>query len=627
MLAALSRKHIAHRAGLGAARRLAQKTDTRSMIRLNVTTYNGQPVAQPLTAQFDELGGDIGRADTNQLVLPDPERTISRVHARVLFRASSGFAVVDQGSNAISVNGVQLGKGREATIKPGDHIQIGGYVLLVEAGAPAGTAADPFADFFGMAPATQPAMRRNVAAADPLGLFGGAPTPPAAAAPAYAPRPPAPGPAPALGGIPADWDPFAPVAAPRQAASAPAPSAGARALGLDLGAGAPAPLIPDLPGASSGGGPADSLDMLFGLGAPTPPSGNPLAQSLLGEAVAQPNMAGHSDPMQALRMLPATAGQAMADTSSELNRPFIAPTTSAPAQRPRPPAPAPAPAPDALDALDPSGTLSGAVVSWNEGAAEGRTIIRAGKKPDAPAPTPAAPLAAPITAPVPPLLPPLMPPPPAPAAPVMAPAHAAPGVPADQAALLAAFREGLGLNLPASGLTPDFMRLLGQLIHESARGTVDLLVARAALKREVRAEATMIVAKENNPLKFSPTAEVALGHLLGPTVRGFIEPQRAMRDAFDDLRAHQLAFLAGMRAALEGLLQRFDPASLESRLTQKSVLSSLLPAARKAQLWSVFQQEYKQIAGELSDDFHQVFGREFLRAYEAQLDALQSDTR
>ncbi|MDR7273012.1 FHA domain-containing protein [Pelomonas saccharophila] len=587
------------------------------MIRLNVTTYNGLPVSQPLSAQFDELGGDIGRADTNQLVLPDPERTISRVHARVLFRASSGYGIVDQGSNAISVNGIQLGKGREAAIKPGDQIQIGGYVLVVEVGSAGGAAADPFADFFGMAPATaltQPGIRRDLKAADPLGLFGGANPPAPQAAPPLAAPPP---PAQAMGGIPADWDPFAPVAAPKQAA-APQQSAGARALGLDLGAGAPAPLIPDLPGSAPRGGAAgDSLDALFGLGAPTPASNNPLAQSLLGEAVAQPNMAGHADPMQALGMLPAAAGQALPDTTSELNRPFIppnAPSSSTTGQRPRPPAASMA----ALNALDPSGTLSGAVVSWNDSAGEGRTIIRAGKKAEAPAPVTIAP---PIAAAA-PLMPP--PPPPAMAAPV---AQAAPAaMPADQAALLAAFREGLGIpNLPAEGLTPEFMRLLGQLIHESARGTVDLLVARAALKREVRAEATMIVAKENNPLKFSPTAEVALGHLLGPTVRGFIPPQRAMRDAFDDLRAHQLAFLAGMRAALEGLLQRFDPAQLESRLTQKSVLSSLLPAARKAQLWSVFQQEYQQIAGELADDFHQVFGREFLRAYEAQLDALQQE--
>jgi FHA domain-containing protein len=588
------------------------------MIRLNVTTYNGLPVSPPLSAQFDELGGDIGRADTNQLVLPDPERTVSRVHARVLFRASSGFGIVDQGSNAISVNGVQLGKGREAAIKPGDSIQIGGYLLSVEAAGAASRANDPFADFFGVAPAqpttTQPGIRREPGP-DPLGLFG-APTPPAA--PAFAaPSPPAP--AQAMGGIPADWDPFAaPAVAARQA---PAPSAGARALGLDVGAAGPAPLIPDLPGSGGrGGAGGDSLDALFGLGTPAPATAanNPLAQSLLGEAVVAPNMSGHADPMKSLGMLPATAGQALPDTMSELNRPFLPPPSPPPA-----PAPSQTLPPAALDKLDPSSTLSGVVVSWNESAGEGRTIIRAGRKPAAPAPAPA-PVAEVAAAPV-------QPPPPPPPVAMPAPQVAAPtvaAIPADQAALLAAFREGLGLpNLPPGGLTPEFMRLLGQLIHESARGTVDLLVARAALKREVRAEATMIVAKENNPLKFSPTAEVALGHLLGPAARGFIEPQRAMRDAFDDLRAHQLAFLAGMRAALEGLLQRFDPNALESRLTQKSVLSSLLPAARKAQLWSVFQQEYQQIAGELADDFHQVFGREFLRAYEAQLDALQSESR
>jgi FHA domain-containing protein len=581
------------------------------MIRLHVTTYNGLPLSQPLSAQFDELGGDIGRADANQLVLPDPERTISRIHARVLFRASSGFGIVDQGSNPISVNGRPLGKGREAPIKPGDRIEIGGYILMVEAAAAAGGAADPFADFFGLAPAApeaRPALQRATDL-DPLAAFGAQPSPPAAA--------------PALGGIPSDWDAFAPVA-PSRPTQAPAPSAGARALGLDLGAGAPAPLIPDLPGASPGrGAGGDSIDILFDLGTPAPAS-NPLAQSLLGEAVAAPNMAGHADPLQALRMLPAAAGQALPDNLSELNRPFVAPGTPSAARATDPPsaslqtiaAPAsPTSRPDA------SAGLPGAVLSWNESAAEGRTIIRAGSKPAAAAPllgVPAAsaPTATPAAAP---------PPPAATGRPAASTGH---GTAAGDADLLAALREGLGLSgTPFTELTPELMRLIGQLLHESARGTVDLLVARSALKREVRAEATMIVAMENNPLKFSPSAEVALGHLLGPPVRGFMAPQRAMRDAFDDLRAHQLAFLAGMRAALEGLLQRFDPASLEARLTRQSLLSSLLPAARKAQLWSVFQQEYAQIAGELTDDFHQVFGQAFLRAYEAQLDALHGESR
>ncbi|TAL19314.1 MAG: type VI secretion system-associated FHA domain protein TagH, partial [Aquabacterium sp.] len=164
----------------------------------------------------------------------------------------------------------------------------------------------------------------------------------------------------------------------------------------------------------------------------------------------------------------------------------------------------------------------------------------------------------------------------------------------------------------------------GQLLHESTRGTVELLVARAALKREIRAEVTMIVAKENNPLKFSPSVEVALGHLLSPPARGFMPAASAMRDAYDDLRAHQFGFVAGMRAALEGLLKRFDPVQLEGKLTQKSMLSSILPGSRKARMWEVFQELYAQISEEAAEDFHELFGKAFLQAYEAHIDELKS---
>ena len=199
---------------------------------------------------------------------------------------------------------------------------------------------------------------------------------------------------------------------------------------------------------------------------------------------------------------------------------------------------------------------------------------------------------------------------------------------ADIAALTAALREGLGVHtLPADALvlTPTLMRLMGRLVHEATRGTVDLLMARAALKREIRAEVTMSVSRENNPLKFSPSTEVALGHLLSPPARGFMEADKAMRDAYDDLRAHQFAFLAGMRAALEGILKRFDPAQLEGKLTQKSMLASLIPAKRKAGMWDVFMQLYGQISAEASDDFHELFGKEFLRAYNEHIDQLAKD--
>ena len=94
------------------------------VITLTVVSYNGQPSDSRLSAQFDELGGTIGRADSNQLVLPDPDRAISRVHAQVVFRNGT-FAVADRGSNPILVNGQAVGSGREQKIAEGDRMQIG----------------------------------------------------------------------------------------------------------------------------------------------------------------------------------------------------------------------------------------------------------------------------------------------------------------------------------------------------------------------------------------------------------------------------------------------------------------------------------------------------------------------
>jgi FHA domain-containing protein len=199
----------------------------------------------------------------------------------------------------------------------------------------------------------------------------------------------------------------------------------------------------------------------------------------------------------------------------------------------------------------------------------------------------------------------------------------------DRDELLQAFLAGAGipdLAIPA-GLTPQFMETLGQLVRESTQGTLDLLLARMLTKREVRADLTMIAPRENNPLKFSPSVEVALAHLLSPQGRGFMPPLQAMKDAHDDLRSHQFGFMAGMRAALAGVLERFDPVQLEKRITQKTMMDSLLPVNRKAKLWDLFAERYREISFEAEEDFHMLFGKEFLRAYEAQIAKLEQDDK
>ena len=197
--------------------------------------------------------------------------------------------------------------------------------------------------------------------------------------------------------------------------------------------------------------------------------------------------------------------------------------------------------------------------------------------------------------------------------------------PEDNMALLEAFRRGLSaptLDLPA--LTPELMELIGQLLHESVRGTVDLLKARNTVKHELRAQVTTIVAKSNNPLKFSPNVEIALQHLLAPPARGFIAAAPAIRDAYDDLRAHQFAFVAGMQAVVEAALQRFDPGALEGRLGDRSLLHSLLPASRNARLWELFVEHYARIRNDAADDFNTLFGQVFLKAYYEHVESLQA---
>ncbi|HEU5294094.1 MAG TPA: type VI secretion system-associated FHA domain protein TagH [Burkholderiaceae bacterium] len=186
-----------------------------------------------------------------------------------------------------------------------------------------------------------------------------------------------------------------------------------------------------------------------------------------------------------------------------------------------------------------------------------------------------------------------------------------------------ALQQGLGIAIGAG--KPEQARQVGELLRAMTRGTLELLTARMVAKRELGAAATQLRTRENNPLKFSPDVDAALTHLLGPVERGFLQPRAAVNEAFDDLRAHQVALLAGMRAALDTVMSRFDPSALEQRLAPSGALENLIPANRRARLWSAYAEEYARIVGEIENDFDTLLGRAFLKAYQAQLQALSAD--
>ncbi len=228
---------------------------------------------------------------------------------------------------------------------------------------------------------------------------------------------------------------------------------------------------------------------------------------------------------------------------------------------------------------------------------------------DAPAPAPVA-NAAPAPAPIAPA--PIAPPP------VVEPVALAVADAAQPADVLQAFLRGAGLDqlrLDQADASAQ-MESIGRSYRLMVEGLIDVLRARASLKGEFRMQQTMIRPAENNPLKFAPNADEALLLLLRHGNQAFMAPDIAVRDSFDDLRAHQLAVMAGVEAAIKHLLTRFEPAQLEERMGKPGGLSSIFNGSRQAQYWQQFTELYSNISREAQEDFQDLFGREFSRAYE-----------
>jgi type VI secretion system FHA domain protein len=201
---------------------------------------------------------------------------------------------------------------------------------------------------------------------------------------------------------------------------------------------------------------------------------------------------------------------------------------------------------------------------------------------------------------------------------------AAPAAPPTHA--LRAFFEGAGL--PHKDLTPmqaeRMLRDSGAILRAAIEGLMMLLLARGEMRKEFEAEErTMVAARDNNPLKLMSDPHEAMDFLFDPAERtdGFLDPVQAVGDACEDLRSHELALMAGMRAAILGALRRFDPPAIERAFDKSAKGFSL--ASRKAKLWEAFVAQQDKLARDAEEDFNKTFGRDFMVAYQTQLRRLK----
>ena len=655
-----------------------------------VIEHAGRPVAAGPSALLAAPGGTIGRSPDNHLVLPDEQRQISRLQATVRFD-DDGVAVLRNMSAVlpISVNGRSLAHEQEARVADGDRVAIGSYVLEaasplrappvappVTAAAPvqppaspvqplqplsmaapmmaapvsagpvdalllSSGASDVFADLFGEGALpigdTQPTVAmptppRQAPPPAPAPVAAPAPSESFAAplqpsAPPSPPPPPKTGPSLAPAQIPsaADWDAIL-ANAPRRVDSTPAPMPDPMAhepfeLPSQARRNPVDPLAELNPDAAN-----DMSDMALKRGV------DPLSFFAADESAhspltdPRPTALAHTDPLlpgdthPALDLLqnnrPAVQGYSQSNHAREVAAQFRPPNPVAM------PAPAPAPAP----VVEP---------------------VKVEAPPPPPVPVPPPPAPPPPSPPVvmqgsPPAPPPVVAPPVAAvvAEPAVATAAAATQQPAAQQqpaapsssseALFKAFLEGAGVPEVAGQQPLDIeaMQRLGRIMRAFTDGTIDLLSSRAMLKREVRAEITMIVDEENNPFKILPNGRAVLMQMFGARMPGFLPPEAAVHDALGDLQSHQLGMVAGMRAALLTLLKRFDPAALNSATPHDGGLGEkLLPGGREARLWRELQQLHTETTAAVEDDFQAVFGRAFQQAYDKEMERLKEARR
>ncbi|MBN3761815.1 type VI secretion system-associated FHA domain protein TagH [Burkholderia sp. Ac-20365] len=587
------------------------------ILSLRVARFNDEPVAEPIAVEFGPAGGTIGRATDCTLVLPDQQRAISRVHARIEFRGGE-YLLCDLGSNPSVLNQRALGGTREARLANGDRLLIGTYLLEVTiaacvAGARSVTGlADPLASvkvLDGPLPADAQGDPFGLGALDPLGQPAFGERAPIASGPRYtgsesdhvAPEfqafsapvatPPAPTPAapvvpgPATGssgGIPADYDPLADVLAQWEAPSQPG--------GMPTAAAHTSPLFAPPPSAAS---PAPHV-------APAPliapqsaaPAGGPtgLPASLLDSPGA-----GAATPFDDL--LAPVAGTPLPEDLTE-----IAPASSLPdaaARKPAVPVPAPASVEPAVQHAAFTQREREAPRAASVASAVASAVVSDAASPPAHTAAPSAR--------------------PAPSEPAL------PRSPTSHGDAFAALLEGLGLDpTRAPNLPPEELaRLVGMMLREALRGTMAVLRARSMTRREARLDVTLIVARDNNPLKFFPDVDSALAQMLTGRGAGYLPPAEALERAFADIESHELAVIVGMRAALAEVLSRFDPASIEAQLKEGGVMEKVL-SNRKAKLWDLFVDRQADVAREAEDDFQRLFGKAFNDAYEAQIDALHA---
>ncbi|WP_048440876.1 type VI secretion system-associated FHA domain protein [Caenimonas sp. SL110] len=174
--------------------------------------------------------------------------------------------------------------------------------------------------------------------------------------------------------------------------------------------------------------------------------------------------------------------------------------------------------------------------------------------------------------------------------------------------------KGLGLDPSTLGsLSQGELETIGRLVRILVLGVMELHSSVIGVKHEMRSgDRTMVATKDNNPLKSDWPQETKLRYLFGGRAAGvgFANPERALRELFVELIAHNTASSSATRAAIAGTLKEFEPEALKERLLGGG--PKILEGVRA---WDAFSKYYGEQGEDMSKWTQLLLDRYFTDAY------------
>lgn len=190
-----------------------------------------------------------------------------------------------------------------------------------------------------------------------------------------------------------------------------------------------------------------------------------------------------------------------------------------------------------------------------------------------------------------------------------------------------AFLRGLGISREDLGRV-DSLRLMhnaGLALREFVLGSMELLQNRAAVKNTFRLEQTTIQPNVNNPLKFSASADDAIRNLLAERRAQYGPTVDSIREAWRDLKQHEIAIICAMRDAFKDFADRLDPDELEQKFDDTARRGSLFSGGSKARYWELYRDLYQVMTQRPEGQFPHLFGEEFASAYTGHVERLRRE--